>query len=70
MDEYCEFMENYDANDATMLLQYAEMMTKYADFAEKVDAYDSDTMSAADSAYYLEVTTRVNTKLAKVAYTQ
>lgn len=70
MDEYCEFMENYDASDAKMLLQYAEMMTKYADFAEKADAYDSDTMSAADSAYYLEVMTRVNAKLAKVAYTQ
>lgn len=69
MDEYCDFMENYDANDLTMLTKYADMMTKYADFAEKADAYDSDTMSPADSAYYLEVMTRVNAKLAKVAYT-
>lgn len=49
---------------------YAEMMAKCADFVEKAEAYDADNMSPADSAYYLEVMTRVNTKLAKVAYTQ
>lgn len=70
IDQYCEFMENYDENDAKMLLEYTEMMAKYYDFAEKTEAYDSDTMSAADSAYYLEVMTRVNIKLEKVAYTQ
>lgn len=70
MDEYCEFMENYDANDVDMLLKYADMMAKYADFAEKADAYNPDTMSAADSAYYLEVMNRANVKLAKVAYAQ
>ena len=63
-------MENYDANDVDMLLKYADMMAKYADFAEKADAYNPDTMSAADSAYYLEVMNRVNVKLAKVAYAQ
>lgn len=69
MDEYCEFMESYDVNDMTMLIKYSELMTKYADFAEKADAYDSDTMSEVDSAYYLEVMLRINNKLAKVAYT-
>jgi len=70
MDEYCEFMETYDSSDTKMLLQYTEMMTKYADFTKKAEAYDSETMSAADSAYYLEVMTRINAKLAKVAYTE
>lgn len=68
MDEYCEFMESYDSSDMTALLKYSELMVKYADFAEKADAYDADTMSEVDSAYYLEVMLRVNNKLAKIAY--
>ena len=70
MDEYCEFMEKYDSSDATMILQYAEMIKKYDDLEKKAEAYDSDTMSATDSAYYLEVMTRINAKLADVADTQ
>lgn len=70
MDEYCEFMENYDASDANMMMEYSEMLTKYADFAEKADAYETETMSAADNEYYLEVMTRVNEKLLQVAYSQ
>jgi len=70
INQYCRFMENYDASDPTMLLEYAEMLTKYADFAGKAEAYDSDTMSDADRAYYLEVMARVEAKLAKVAYTE
>ncbi len=67
MDEYVEFMQKYSANptDLTLLTEYADMMEKYSDFAEKIDKYDSDEMSAADAAYYLEVTTRVSQKLLK-----
>ena len=43
------------------------MLAKYASFTEKLDRYNSDTMSAADSAYYLEVVTRVNQKLTAAA---
>ena len=70
MNEYCDFMQNYDSSDTEMLLQYLELMQKYADFAEKAELYDSDTMSVADSEYYLEVMTRVNAKLASIAYLQ
>ncbi len=67
MDEYVEFMQKYSANptDLTLLTEYADMMEKYSDFAEKIDKYDSDEMSTADAAYYLEVTTRVSQKLLK-----
>ncbi len=47
-------------------MEYADMMQEYADFIDKVDAYDSDEMSAADAAYYLEVTTRCTQKMLKI----
>ena len=68
MDDYIDFMQKYMANptDLSLLAGYADIMTKYADFADKIDKYDSDDMSTADAAYYLEVTTRVTQKMLKV----
>ena len=43
--------------------EYGDMMQKYADFAEKLDQYDSDNMSTADYKYYIEVTTRCTQKM-------
>ena len=31
-------MENYDASDLTMLAEYADFMSKYAEYSEKMDA--------------------------------
>lgn len=65
MDQYIAFMQKYENSDDTysMLYDYLDMMQQYADFTEKLDQYDTDKMSAVDSAYYLEVTTRVAKKL-------
>lgn len=65
MNQYIAFMQKYENSDDTysMLYDYLDMMQQYADFAEKLDQYDTDKMSAVDSAYYLEVTTRVAKKL-------
>ena len=59
------FIQKYENSDDTysMLYDYLDMMQQYTDFAEKLDQYDTDKMSAVDSAYYLEVTTRVAKKL-------
>lgn len=69
IDDYIKFMKKYGESDDTvsMLTDYTEMMSKYADFAEKLDKYDSDTMSPADAAYYIEVTTRCSKKLAEAS---
>lgn len=69
IDEYCEFMGKYYENpsDLSVLADYAEYMTKYADFAEKVEKYDSNNMSTADAAYYLEVTNRCTQKMLTIA---
>ena len=49
-----------------MLGEYGEMMQKYADFADKIDKYDSNSMSTEDSKYYIEVTTRCAQKIPHV----
>lgn len=68
-DEYCEFMEKYSETDDTtgMLADYADYMTKYAEMMEKMNAIDQDELSTAETAYYVEVTTRITQKLAEVA---
>ena len=65
VDEYIEFMQKYSANptDLSLLAAYADIMQEYADFADKVEKYDSKDMSAADSAYYIEVTSRCSQKM-------
>lgn len=69
MDEYIEFMEKYEKADSTsaalMLVDYARLMGRYTDFAEKLDAMDESDYTKAEWAYYLEVTNRVNQKLLK-----
>ncbi|MBO5624131.1 MAG: zinc-ribbon domain-containing protein [Butyrivibrio sp.] len=65
VDKYCEILTKYYENptDFSILADYTSIMQEYAEFAEKVEAYDSDKMSAADAAYYLEVTTRCSQKM-------
>ena len=35
----------------------------YAEFSEKIDAMDESELTTAETAYYLEVTSRVSQKL-------
>ena len=65
MDEYMAFMKKYNESDNVMemLSDYSSLMQRYSDFAEAINQYDTDEMSATDAAYYLEVVNRVNLKL-------
>lgn len=69
MDEYIAFMQKYNSSSDTlgMATDYAKMLAKYAEFSRKADAYNTDEMSSADAAYYLDVMNRVNKKLADAA---
>ena len=71
MDEYIDFMKKMadDPNDITVITEYADMMKKYAEFAQAVEAYDTDEMSEIDSLYYIEVMTRVSAKLMEAGVT-
>lgn len=68
MDEYVDYMNKLseDPTNTELMLGYADMLAKYADFTDKIDAYDESTMSDADLAYYLEVQSRVLNKLSNV----
>lgn len=70
MNEYCEFMKRYaesGGTDVALLADYASYMSKYADLVEDFKAWDDGEMNTAETAYYLDVQTRVNTKLLEVA---
>lgn len=68
MNDYVDFMKKYENSDdtASMLADYGEMMSQYAEFTEKIDAINEDELSSSDYAYYMEVTGRVNQKLAEL----
>ena len=65
MDDYVAFMKKYKDSgySASMLSDYTDMMQKYTEFSEKINAMDTNSMSNADYAYYIEVTSRVSQKL-------
>lgn len=68
--EYCEFMQRYsdsDGTDLSMLADYADMMEQYARFASDFSAWESDELTAAELALYVEVQTRVSQKLLDAA---
>ena len=52
---------------SAMLSDYSEMMEKYADYTKAIQQYNQEEMSPADSAYLLEITTRVSQKLLEIA---
>ena len=65
-DEYVEVMKNYSEDPVGYLADYTKFLAQYSETMEKLDEIDEDSLSAADSAYYLEVMGRINQKLAEV----
>lgn len=65
MDEYVAFMEKYYANpsDTSLLLEYADYLTKYAEFVSDFDTWQNDELNSEELAYYIEVQGRVSAKL-------
>ena len=69
MNKYCDFMETYNesSDPAAMLDDYNTIVAEELEWANKVNAYDQNSLSAADKAYYLEVTARVEKRLLEVS---
>lgn len=66
MNDYVDFMKKYTSGSAdtmSMMNDYLTMVQKYTDYCSKLESYDTNSMSDADLAYYLEVTERVERKL-------
>lgn len=68
-DEYIAFMQGMGEEDdgLAFLLRYAEMLSRYEEAIEAMDAIDEDSLSAADELYYLEVLSRISAKLLAVS---
>jgi len=68
-DEYVAFMQEYanGGSSVSMLSDYATMMSRYSEAMSALDSIDTDSLSTADYAYYLEVLGRIQQKLLTVA---
>ena len=65
-DSYIEFMKNYDSSDTSAMFTYLNMLAKYADAMEALDAIDESALTPEEEAYYMEVTLRISQKLLQV----
>lgn len=67
-DDYCDIMKKYIENplDMSILTEYYEYIEKAEEMDEKLDALDDDEWSDEETKYYLEVTTRVTTKMLEI----
>lgn len=71
VDEYVDFMKKYQSdpgNAIAMMDDYTRILKQYADFTDKINKYDTKTMSKADLEYYLDVTNRCSKKMLSAAY--
>ena len=69
-DEYVETMKLYesDPSNAEALMQMSDMMSKEATMLKEFDDWEKeDNMTMAETAYYLEVQSRIYAKLAEVS---
>lgn len=68
-DEYVEFMQAYAENptSAELMGQYSDLMSQYAETMNSMGEIDTGSLSPADSAYYLEVTSRIYEKIGEIS---
>lgn len=74
MNSYCDFMEKYTSaqtsNDAatltSMMADYNSLLQQELEWIDKINAVDQSSLSAADSAYYLAATARVEKRLIQI----
>ena len=63
MNEYCDFMESYDASDLSSMGSYLSLLQSYQDAMDKFEAIDEEELNDAELAYYTEVSVRVLNRL-------
>ena len=68
-DHYCDVMKRYEENssDLTLLSEMTELLSEETEMLEEMENMDQSEMNAAELAYYLEVTARIEKKLLEVA---
>ena len=69
-DHYCDVMKRYqeDSTDLELLSEMTDLLAEETTMLEEMENMDQDDMNAAELAYYLEVTARIEKNLLEVAY--
>lgn len=69
-DHYCEVMKKYEENpsDLELLSEMTDLLSEETVMLDEMEKMDQSEMNAAELAYYLEVTARIEKKLLEVAY--
>lgn len=69
IDEYIAFMKKYSSSDdiLSMMNDYLSYMNKLSEMEDAFDKWEDEDLNDAELAYYLQVQTRVSTKLMSVA---
>ena len=68
-DHYCEVMKKYQENpsDLELMSEMSELLAEESTMLEQMENMNEDDMNAAELAYYLEVTARIEKNLLEVA---
>lgn len=69
IDEYVAFMKKYaesDGTDLSLLTDYAEYMSKYAEVCKDFEKWENEDLNEAEMTYYIDVQARVSKKLLEV----
>ena len=68
-DHYCEVMKKYqeDSSNLELLSEMTGLLSEETTMLEEMENMDQSEMNAAELAYYLEVTARIEKKLLEVA---
>ncbi len=67
IDEYCTFMESYNAADLSQATKYIELISKEIEMAKKFDAIEEDDLTDEEALYYSEVSLRCSQKLYSIS---
>ncbi len=67
VDEYCEFVKNYDSTDMTMLNEYMDLVSKEVEMTKEFKEIENKDLNDAEALYYSEVSLRCSQKLLEAA---
>ena len=70
VDEYCEFMKDYDVTDYSKLSDYMDLVQKQLEMNKQFEELSKKDLNQAEILYYSEVAARCSKKILDVANKQ
>lgn len=67
VDEYCEFMKNYDPSDINSLTKYTDLINKEIEMSKEFKDIENMKLTTAEALYYSEVSLRCSKKMMETA---